>query len=146
MEQQLENFLNLVPGFKGDWTIKFFDKNDMSKQHSIFINPSDRTIIDMKIADVEVFNKIVSAFGKSEESVEVHEVKEGEVKEEGEEKAPEPPKNVSLKDKIDLHDFFDKIISEDKHVIVGFISGIVWRDESKVLHAPGSQVISYTIN
>jgi hypothetical protein len=130
MEQQLENFLNLTPGFKGEWTIKFFNKNDMSKQHSIFINHSDRIIIDMKIADVEVFNKIVDAFGNKDITEDVDDNK----------------KTVALKDKIDLHDFFDKIIDENLHIIVGFISGITWRDETKVLHAPGSQVISYTIN
>lgn len=131
MEQQLENFLNLVPGFKGDWTIKFFNKENMNKQHSIFINPNDRTIIDMKIADVEMFNKIVEYFGNTDVKV----IEEGEVN-----------KNVSLKDKIDLHEFFDKIISDDQDIVVGFISGIKWRDDTKILHAPGSQVIHYTIN
>jgi hypothetical protein len=126
MEEHLEKFLSLEPGFIGEWTIKFFNKETINNQNSLFINHVDRTIIDMKISDVELFNKIVEKYKTDAESTET--------------------KNVTLKENINLHEFFDNIIDEDKHIIVGFISGIKWRDESKTLHSAGSQMIHYTIN
>jgi hypothetical protein len=131
MEQHLENFLNLVTGSPtAEWTIKFFDKENIDKQNSILINPIERFIIDMRISDVDIFNKIVEKYKNSDSLL------EGE----------ESNKNIKLKDNIDLHDFFENMISEEKYYVVGFISHIKWQDDKKIIHSPGSQITSYSIN
>lgn len=135
MEQYLENFLNLATGLSttlstAEWTIKFFDKENMDKQNSILINQSERYIIDMRISDVDIFNRVIEKYKDSDSSLD----------------SEESNKNIKLKEKIDLHDFFENIISEDKHYVVGFISYITWQDEKKIIHSPGSQIISYSIN
>lgn len=128
MDEYLENFLNITPGFNGEWTIKFFSKDDMAKQNSFAINHIDRTIIDMKIADPELFAKIVEFYENKD--VEKNET--------------ESKKNLTL-GKIDLHDFVDRFISKDS-IVIGFISRIAFRDDIKTIQLPGSQFITYSIN
>lgn len=127
MDEYLEKFLNINPGFKGEWTIKFFSKDDMAKQNSFAINHVDRTIIDMKISDPELFTKIVEVYKTKDET--------------DEEKSK---KNFTL-GKIDLHDFVDRFIPKD-NIVIGFISRIAFREDIKTIQLPGSQFITYSIN
>lgn len=133
MDEYLEKFLNINPGFKGEWTIKFFSKDDMAKQNSFAINQVDRTIIDMKISDPELFAKIV----------EVYETKE-KPEDEPETEDEKSKKNLTL-GKIDLHDFVDRFIPKD-NIVIGFISRIAFREDIKTIQLPGSQFITYSIN
>ena len=133
MDEYLEKFLNITPGFKGEWTIKFFNKDDMAKQNSFAINHVDRTIIDMKISDPELFAKIV----------EVYETKD-KPEEEPETEDEKSKKNLRL-GKIDLHDFVDRFIPKD-NIVIGFISRIAFREDIKSIQLPGSQFITYSIN
>ena len=131
MDEYLEKFLNITPGFNGEWTIKFFSKDDMAKQNSFAINHVDRTIIDMKISDPELFAKIVEVYKTKDET-----------KEETEDEKSK--KNLTL-GKIDLHDFVDRFIPKD-NIVIGFISRIAFREDIKTIQLPGSQFITYSIN
>lgn len=127
MDEYLEKFLNITPGFNGEWTIKFFSKDDMAKQNSFAINHVDRTIIDMKISDPELFAKIVEVYKTKDETDEEN-----------------SKKNLTL-GKIDLHDFVDRFIPKD-NIVIGFISRIAFREDIKTIQLPGSQFITYSIN
>jgi DNA relaxase NicK len=135
MDEYLEKFLNITPGFKGEWTIKFFSKGDIANQNSFAINQVDRTIIDMKISDPELFAKIVEVYETNETKDETN---EPETKDE------KSKKNLTL-GKIDLHDFVDRFIPKD-NIVIGFISRIAFREDIKTIYLPGSQFITYSIN
>ena len=137
MDEYLKKFLNITPGFNGEWTIKFFSKDDMAKQNSFAINQVDRTIIDMKISDPELFAKIVEVYETKDET-------KDETKEEPETEDEKSKKNLTL-GKIDLHDFVDRFIPKD-NIVIGFISRIAFREDIKSIQLPGSQFITYSIN
>jgi hypothetical protein len=124
MQQHLENFLNLASSFKGEYTLKFFKRDDMTAQNSVQVDVSKRIIMDMKISDKEIFDKIAEHFGDKNE---------------------EEKETISLRENIDLEEFIDTIVDIKEHALIGFVANIKWADEKKILHAPGSQVLTYTI-
>lgn len=124
MQQNLENFLSLSNSFKGECTLKFFKKSNISEQNSVQVNVSKRLIMDMKISDKEIFDKIAENFGG---------------KSEGENET------LFLRENIDLNEFIDTIIDVNEHALIGFVANIKWTDERKILHAPGSHLFTYTI-
>jgi hypothetical protein len=137
--------------FKTEYTIKFFKRHDLSKQNSVLVDPSRNVVMDMMIVDPLIFDKIKVCFNEDEVkdsaflSGDANQLVPSETLLSGTEKAlvkDDNIKSMKLRDAIDVHVFFEKIIDEEDCVI-GFISQVKSGDDGLLL--PGSIVLNYTI-
>lgn len=140
-QSHLETFLDLKLHFDGEKTIKFFDPvNSPQYQNSLLIHQPTRTILDMKIQDPDVFQKIGDHFSKLEEA-------KADV--EDAEKTPTPKSTSTLESfklttNIDIYTFVEKIVSPTSK-IVGFISKGYNTSDKDGFVLPGTQMLSYQI-
>lgn len=138
-QDHLETFLDLKLHFDGEKTIKFFDPvNAPQYQNSLLIHQPTRTILDMKIQDPEVFEKIGENFSKLEESPET------EKQEDAPKKDDEPRKSFKLTTNIDIYTFVEKIVSPTSKM-VGFITKGYNKAGEDGFVLPGTQMFSYQI-
>lgn len=125
-KENLDMFLSMrIPNknkFRTEYTLKFFKQGDLDKQNSILINPFNNTIVDMKIVDQDVFNKIVETFSDGEQGTEY---------------------TKALRETIDIYVFLEKIINNNDHRIIGFISQGQMGEDNLLI--PGSIVLNFTI-
>jgi hypothetical protein len=144
----LEYFLDLKLHFEGEKTIKFFDPvNAPTYQNSLLIHQPTRTILDMKIQDPDIFQKISDNFSKQEPE-EVDEKEKQSPSPDPDAPAPssepQPLTSFKLTTNIDVYSFVEKILSPS-HKMVGFITKGYnkFGDDGFVL--PGTQMFNYQI-
>lgn len=130
MEQEqdhLETFLDMKLHFEGEKTIKFFDPTNAPQyQNSLLIHQPTRSILDMKIQDPEIFQKIGETFSKLDPTSE------------------EQHKSFKLDTNIDIYTFVEKIITST-HKIVGFIAKGYDKSGEDGFVLPGTQMFTYQI-
>lgn len=150
-QDHLETFLDLKLHFEGEKTIKFFDPvNTPQYQNSLLIHQPTRTILDMKIQDPDVFQKIGETFSKLDEGDKPTEGTEGAEGVEGDEPtteandAPKQPTSFKLETNIDIYTFVEKIVSPTSKM-VGFITKGYNKAGEDGFVLPGTQMFSYQI-
>jgi hypothetical protein len=122
----IENFLNVKVDseIEGQYTIKFFKKDQVQFQNSLLVDPINKTILDMKISDKDIFEKVSSTFGE-------HNDKNSEI--------------LEIATNINLYEFLAKILGENtgEYAVIGFVSHI--KNGPNQERLPGSQCLNYVI-
>lgn len=120
----IESFLNITldSDLQSQYTLKFFKKDNVGFQNSLLVNRIDKTIVDMKITDKDIFNKISNVFGEKNQVTEV----------------------VEISANISIYEFLAKIVEPiEEYAVIGFVSHISNGPNQERL--PGSQCLNYVI-
>ena len=128
--KHLEHFLKMKfeSEFPSQYTIKFFQRDNVGFQNSILIDPENQIIVDMKISDKDIFANIIKEYSDTISS-------------------DENNTNVKLREKINLFEFLVKIVTPiEDHAVIGFITHYNKSDNSKEERAPGTISYNYVIN